>query len=384
MWRRVPWAVIGSAIMATALVAAVATYRPVEDEARAIGSVIRCPACQGVAISESPAPMARDMMDLVRERLDQGATRTEIVDELLASYTGSMLLDPPATGPTAALWLVPALAGVGGLALAATLRRSRTGVDADGERRELMDRRRQARADLEELSVQVAAGEVGLAVSSDLRAIYLSEIDEADRALAEKGPEPPAPRSPRRALAGTALVAGSLAVIIAAAAALLTEPPEALAGGPVDPGQYSDETLEAVVAANADHPQIDGMRLALAERHFAAGDHQAAFPHYLAVAESELSTDQQAATALTRLGWMAYGNGEVGTALGLLEEAVGLVPGDPLALYLQGLVRWCGTDDAEAAVALFDQVLSGAQLDPEIREEVEAAATEARSGEACE
>ena len=46
-----------------------------------------------------------------------------------------------------------------------------------------------------------------------------------------------------------------------------------------DPSSFSNETLAAVVAANQDHPQIDGMRLALAERYFEEGDYQSAFPY---------------------------------------------------------------------------------------------------------
>ena len=95
---------------------------PAEDRAREIGSLIRCPSCQGEAIADSPAPLAEDMMALVRARIDEGLSDDQIIDELIASYTGAQLLDPPLSLETAALWLIPALA----LALGATAALSRT------------------------------------------------------------------------------------------------------------------------------------------------------------------------------------------------------------------------------------------------------------------
>ena len=36
------------------------------------------------------------MMDLIEQRIDQGLSDQQILDELLASYSGALLLDPPA------------------------------------------------------------------------------------------------------------------------------------------------------------------------------------------------------------------------------------------------------------------------------------------------
>ena len=53
-------------------------------------------------------------MDLVSERVSAGVPDQEIVDELLGSYTGAVLLDPPASGATLVLWLAPlAVLGLG-------------------------------------------------------------------------------------------------------------------------------------------------------------------------------------------------------------------------------------------------------------------------------
>ncbi|MEX1005022.1 MAG: cytochrome c-type biogenesis protein [Acidimicrobiia bacterium] len=110
------------ALAAFIVVATVTAAPPDEDRAREIGALIRCPTCQGEAIVDSPAPLAEDMMALVRARIAEGLSDDQIIDELIASYSGAQLLDPPLTVETAALWLIPALA----LALGITAALSRT------------------------------------------------------------------------------------------------------------------------------------------------------------------------------------------------------------------------------------------------------------------
>src|SRR5918995_5443876 len=102
--------------MAGVLVVLVATSPTDADRVESIGERIKCPVCQGESIADSPSQLARDMMALVRQRVAEGQTDEAIVNELLASYSGAVLLDPPASGWTLVLWLAPILAlgaGVG-------------------------------------------------------------------------------------------------------------------------------------------------------------------------------------------------------------------------------------------------------------------------------
>lgn len=105
------------------VVATVSAPPPAEDRAMHIGSQIRCPVCQGESIADSPAALAGDMMDLVRARIDQGWSDQQIIDELVASYSGAQLLDPPFSITTAALWAVPGLVLLLGAAAALGRRR---------------------------------------------------------------------------------------------------------------------------------------------------------------------------------------------------------------------------------------------------------------------
>jgi len=321
--------IVAMAAMAAALVFLVVTSPSDIDRVQAIGERIKCPVCQGESIANSPSSMARDMMSLVADRVSEGAGDDEIVDELLSSYSGAVLLDPPASGATLALWLAPLAALVVGAGVITWWRRH------PGAPTELPEETARTR----KLAPLVILGTT-LAVIVVVAGFFLQ-----DRA----GPT-----------SGVADLAGQ------------------------DLDDVSNETMEAVVAANEGHPRVDGMRLALAERYYEVGDYSAAFPHYLAVAESPNASDSQAVTALVRLGWMAWeGNSEAQTAIELFDQALAIDAASSTALYLKGQVVWCGNGDVEAAADLFENVLTDPELSPDARSRVEADLAAARDGRTC-
>ncbi len=386
--HEIPWAVISSLLLAVALVFLIVGGPRSQDLVSELGSQIRCPVCQGVPIAESNSQMASDMMKILRQEVDSGATRQEAIDAVIGSYPGSILLDPPLSASSVALWLIPAMALAAGVGLALTIRRGRRGSGADTESADLEHRLDQVQTDLDELAQQVAAGEVEQEAAGHLRVAYEAELAETQSALAEARAQPAAlPRSRRRMVVGTVLLVLSLAAIVVAAGAFIVDRPGAdsgVAGLKGDPSQYSNETLAAVIAANQDNPLIDGMRLALAERYFNQGDYQSAFPYYMDVASSDQASTDQVATALTRLGWMAYvGNGEIDTALNLLGQARSLVPDDPFPLYMEALVTWCGKGDAASAAPNLKKVLDSPDLDPSIRGQIQTQYEQAAAGADC-
>ena len=319
-------------IMAGVLALMISTQPAEADRVQAIGVQIKCPVCQGESIANSPAQMAQDMMALVAERVGTGATDSQIIDELLASYSGAVLLDPPTSGNTLILWLAPLLVLAGGIGVIVWWKRH------PGEE-------------------------------------------------SETAPDSPSSQRARLVTGGIVLVV-ALAGIIVVAASSLQDRSGAEAGvanfDVEDLDDVSNETMEAVVAANIDHPQINGMRLALAERYYEINDHRSAFPHYLAVAESPLADPPEVVTALVRLGWMAFaGNGEVDAALSLIDEALEIDPDSQVGQFLKGQILWCGAGDARAATELFDKLLSDPELPADSRGEVERSLALASRGEAC-
>ncbi len=118
--------VLVTILLAAFVVGAVVTADPPQaDRARAIGIRVKCPVCVGETIADSRAGIAQDMMDIVRERIAQGYSDEQIIDELIAAYPGSSLLDPPFSAATLLLWLGPAAVLVTGGLVALRLRRRR-------------------------------------------------------------------------------------------------------------------------------------------------------------------------------------------------------------------------------------------------------------------
>jgi len=94
-----------------------------EDRVNALGSRIKCPVCQGEAIGDSPSETSAAMMEIVKEKVSAGETDAQIIDFFTARYGNGILLDPPFSGSTLLVWLLPALAVVGGIWMILSRRR---------------------------------------------------------------------------------------------------------------------------------------------------------------------------------------------------------------------------------------------------------------------
>jgi len=82
---------------------------PLERQMLDIAKDLRCAVCQNQPVSESNADLARDMRAIIREQLEAGKSREEIVDYFVARYGEYVLLKPPYRGTGFPLWVVPAV-----------------------------------------------------------------------------------------------------------------------------------------------------------------------------------------------------------------------------------------------------------------------------------
>jgi cytochrome c-type biogenesis protein CcmH len=95
-----------------------------DAETRAVASTLRCPACEDVSIEDSPADLARDMRQLVRQQLAAGQTPAQVRQYFVDRYGEWVLLSPRPTSRTVPLWILPVLAvAAGGAGLAVAIRR---------------------------------------------------------------------------------------------------------------------------------------------------------------------------------------------------------------------------------------------------------------------
>lgn len=100
-----------------------------EARAREISRELRCVVCQNQSIDDSEADLARDLRLLVRERLTAGDSDQAVFSYLTDRYGAFVLLRPPLTAATVALWAAPAIVLlIGLLAAAAYVRQRRSGA----------------------------------------------------------------------------------------------------------------------------------------------------------------------------------------------------------------------------------------------------------------
>ena len=103
-----------------------------EARARAISQGLRCLVCQNESIDESGASLAHDIRVLVRERIKAGDTDQQVVDYLVARYGEFVLLKPPLSWHTVALWGLPPALLLVGIAAMVMMARRRSAIPASG------------------------------------------------------------------------------------------------------------------------------------------------------------------------------------------------------------------------------------------------------------
>jgi cytochrome c-type biogenesis protein CcmH len=101
-----------------------------EARARGLSQNLRCMVCQNESIDDSGAPLAHDLRVLVRERIKAGDSDTQVMDFLVARYGEFILLKPPLSWHTAALWGLPPAAVLLGIAMLIVAARRRSAATA--------------------------------------------------------------------------------------------------------------------------------------------------------------------------------------------------------------------------------------------------------------
>jgi cytochrome c-type biogenesis protein CcmH len=121
---------IGLVVAAAALLAvAVVDQGGAETEVERVQRLqqtFACPECSGESVSDSSAAVSATIRQYINQRVAEGATDQELRDELVRAYGVEVLLNPPAEGFAALVWVLPVLVasfGAMGAAIALTRRR---------------------------------------------------------------------------------------------------------------------------------------------------------------------------------------------------------------------------------------------------------------------
>ena len=246
------------------------------------------------------------------------------------------------------------------------------------ESRRIRERISQAERDLVEVDDQHAHGEIDAATAERLRARYRRERGELIEQLAGDAAEV-AEELPKPGLITGRRMAGAAVIMVAAAVlafgvvrAVDDAAPGAegiasdvAAGEEVNLDNITNEQMEEVIAQN---PDVAPMRLALADRYFAAGEFSDALAHYMYVLE-EMGIDDP--EALANVGWMTYLSDVPDVAASFVERSIRIEPDAGIAFWYLANIRYRGLNDAPGAIEPLRQLLGYENLPTELRTEAE-------------
>ncbi len=73
----------------------------------ALERIVRCPSCQDLSVAQSNAASSIAVRREIADAVHAGISSQEILNTLTARYGTSILLVPPASGLSTALWVAP-------------------------------------------------------------------------------------------------------------------------------------------------------------------------------------------------------------------------------------------------------------------------------------
>lgn len=88
----------------------------IEDQARGIARELQCPVCENLSVADSPSQLATQMRGVIREQLEAGERRDDILRYFADRYGEGILLSPPRSGFTLVVWIAPYLGLTGAIA----------------------------------------------------------------------------------------------------------------------------------------------------------------------------------------------------------------------------------------------------------------------------
>ena len=133
--RRGSW-ILTVVLLGVAAVGLLAGSRKPPDRAYGLEQRLRCPTCQSVSVADSPSETAAAMRSTIAAQVTAGRSDQQILDYFRARYGAWVLFDPPASGVTLWVWVLPLLAAaVGAVVLAVVVRRPEPAVPLEPEER---------------------------------------------------------------------------------------------------------------------------------------------------------------------------------------------------------------------------------------------------------
>ncbi|MGH7799875.1 MAG: cytochrome c-type biogenesis protein [Thermodesulfobacteriota bacterium] len=99
----------------------------IDNQVREISYLLMCPVCQGQTVAESNSELATQMRAIIKQKLEEGESKKEIIAYFVDRYGETILGAPPPKGANWLIWVLPALALLfGGAGIAIFLHKSKS------------------------------------------------------------------------------------------------------------------------------------------------------------------------------------------------------------------------------------------------------------------
>ena len=99
----------------------------IDNQIREISYLLMCPVCQGQTVAESNSELATQMRAIIKQKLEKGESKQEIIAYFVNRYGETILGAPPPKGANWLIWVLPALALLfGGAGIAIFLHKSKS------------------------------------------------------------------------------------------------------------------------------------------------------------------------------------------------------------------------------------------------------------------
>ncbi|MDP5290746.1 cytochrome c-type biogenesis protein CcmH [Oceanimonas sp. CHS3-5] len=102
-----------------------------EEVFRELLRELRCPKCQNQDIADSNAELAKDLREKTYQMLQDGSSKSEVVDYMVARYGNFILYKPPVMASTLILWAGPVLVLMIGVMVVLVRTRKKPATSAD-------------------------------------------------------------------------------------------------------------------------------------------------------------------------------------------------------------------------------------------------------------
>jgi cytochrome c-type biogenesis protein CcmH len=101
----------------TGLLATSATHKTLDQRTQEVAEQLKCPVCQGESVADSPALLAGQMRQVIREQLQAGKSEQQVVQYFVNRYGDQIAWSPPWQGFALLAWLAPIVLLLGGAIL---------------------------------------------------------------------------------------------------------------------------------------------------------------------------------------------------------------------------------------------------------------------------